>query len=219
VTSSVTEGRETVIEATPDLPSEVAEIDVAPGATGETNPVELTIATALLPCDHVIARPLSAFPPASFAVAVSWTVCVRSIAFVTGVRSTLATATGAVELSPPQELSAAAMINVRAAIATSLRRLERRLGVEDEFREDRDAAVASPVRGERKRMELHEVTARGGQKGVASSAGEVHALRADQGAGWWEVPRFITQCINDLFARQQQQSTSRQVNRQRRKLS
>jgi hypothetical protein len=62
-------------------------------------------------------------------------------------------------------------------------------------------------------MELHEVfTARGGQKGVASSAGEVHALRADQDAGWWEVPRFITQCINDLFARQQQQSTSGHVN-------
>src|SRR5690349_16052961 len=52
----------TVIAAVPLLPSLVAVIVVAPGATPVTRPLPFTVATALLPLDQLMVRPDSGFP-------------------------------------------------------------------------------------------------------------------------------------------------------------
>ena len=49
--------------------------------------------------------------------------------------------------------------------------------------------------------------ARGGQKGVASSAGILLHYVQIRDAGWWEVPRVSTQCLNDWLFKQQQQES------------
>src|SRR5213080_2136811 len=98
-------GAVTVTLAVPLCPSLVAVIVAAPGATAVTRRLPLTVATAVFPLAHVITRPPSAFPLASFGVAVSCTVCPCGIATVGGVTATdatgtLATVTDAVPLCP-----------------------------------------------------------------------------------------------------------------------
>src|SRR6266516_6034893 len=61
----------TVMVAPPLCPSDVAAIVADPAATPLTTPLVLTVATAVLPLDQVIARPESELPFASFGVAVS----------------------------------------------------------------------------------------------------------------------------------------------------
>src|ERR1043166_1462344 len=65
----------TVIAAVPLLPSDVAVMVAEPAASPLTSPLELTVATDVLPLVQVIVRPVSALPFASLGVAVSWTVC------------------------------------------------------------------------------------------------------------------------------------------------
>src|SRR5436190_860347 len=68
------DGGVTVMAAVPLCPSLVAVIVAEPATTPVTSPLGLTVATAVLLLDHVIVRPDSALPLASFGVAVSWTV-------------------------------------------------------------------------------------------------------------------------------------------------
>src|SRR2546422_190364 len=63
-----------VTAAVPFCPSLVAVIVAAPTATPVTSPVTDTVAIAVFELAHVIARPPSTFPAASFGVAVSCTV-------------------------------------------------------------------------------------------------------------------------------------------------
>src|SRR2546425_874971 len=67
-------GAETVSAAVPLCPSPVAVTAPAPAAPPVTNPLPLTVATAVLLEAHVTVRPVSGLPPASFGVAVSCTV-------------------------------------------------------------------------------------------------------------------------------------------------
>src|SRR5439155_8364536 len=83
----------TVMAAVPLFPSLVALIVMEPGVTPETRPLLLTVATVVLELDHVTVRPESGFPPASFGVAVSCTVCPACTDAVAGVTSTVATGT------------------------------------------------------------------------------------------------------------------------------
>src|SRR5438874_513171 len=57
--------------AAPLCPSLMAVIVAEPATTPLTSPLELTVATAVLLLDHVIVRPVSALPLASFGVAVT----------------------------------------------------------------------------------------------------------------------------------------------------
>src|SRR5204862_29688 len=68
------DGGVTVMADGPLCPSLVAVIVAEPATTPLTSPLELTVATELSLLDHVIVRPVSGFPLASFGVAVSWTV-------------------------------------------------------------------------------------------------------------------------------------------------
>jgi hypothetical protein len=72
----------------------VAVIVTSPTLTPVTKPAALTVATSLSLEDQVIVRPLRAFPAASFAVAVNWSVWPTSIVSPAGLTSTLATGTG-----------------------------------------------------------------------------------------------------------------------------
>ncbi len=63
-----------------------------PGATAVTRPLPFTVARAVLLLPHVTARPASAFPLASFGVAVSCTVC--PVVTLTDAGLTLTDATG-----------------------------------------------------------------------------------------------------------------------------
>src|SRR5947209_6250995 len=65
-------GAVTVRAACPVIPSLVAMIVAVPTATALTSPVLATVATLLLLELHVIARPVSIVPLASFNVAVAW---------------------------------------------------------------------------------------------------------------------------------------------------
>src|SRR5438093_11685982 len=67
-------GGVTVTVEVPLCPSLVAVIVAEPATTPVTSPLGLTVATAVLLLDHVIVRPVSALPLASFGVAVSWSV-------------------------------------------------------------------------------------------------------------------------------------------------
>ena len=58
----------------PLCPSLVAVIVAEPAAFAVTNPLPLTVATAVLPLAHVTTRPDKALPLASLGVAVSCTV-------------------------------------------------------------------------------------------------------------------------------------------------
>src|SRR5256885_4735425 len=60
--------------AVPLCPSLMAVTLAEPATTPLTSPLELTVATAVLLLDHVIVRPVSALPLASFGVAASWSV-------------------------------------------------------------------------------------------------------------------------------------------------
>src|SRR5207249_89044 len=66
------DGGVTVMAAVPLCPSLVAVIVAEPATIPVTSPLELTVTTAVLLLDHVIVRPDSALPFASFGVAVSW---------------------------------------------------------------------------------------------------------------------------------------------------
>src|SRR5438094_529934 len=68
------DGGVTVMADGPLCPSLVAVIVAEPATTPLTSPLELTVATELSLLDHVIVRPVSALPLASFGVAVSWSV-------------------------------------------------------------------------------------------------------------------------------------------------
>src|SRR5689334_12823020 len=57
--------------AWPDTPSLTALTTAVPGAIPDTMPESVTLATEVLELNHDIARPESAFPSASFAVAVA----------------------------------------------------------------------------------------------------------------------------------------------------
>jgi hypothetical protein len=73
-----TEATETAVTITAEVPlcpSLVAVIVADPAATPVINPVPFTVAAAVLLVLHVTTRPVSAFPFASFGVAVSCTVC------------------------------------------------------------------------------------------------------------------------------------------------
>ena len=77
LTLTVATGTVTAVTVTADvplLPSEVAVMVAEPAATPRTSPPVLTVATEGVPLVHVIVRPVSALPPASFGVAVNWTV-------------------------------------------------------------------------------------------------------------------------------------------------
>ena len=87
----------TVATVTPDVPltpSLVAVIVVVPAAIAATNPFPPTVATAVLLLDQVTTRPDSALPLASFAVAVSCSVCPTDRLAGEGLTLTEATGTG-----------------------------------------------------------------------------------------------------------------------------
>src|SRR5216110_1661419 len=76
----------TVTVAVPLCPSEVAVIVTEPAATPVTNPLALTVATAVLPLAQVIVRPESELPFASFGAAAScivWPTCTVAVAGLT----------------------------------------------------------------------------------------------------------------------------------------
>src|SRR5437773_8188273 len=87
------DGGVTVMAAVPLCPSLVAVIVAEPATTPVTSPLGLTVATAVLLLDHVIVRPDSALPLASFGVAVSWTVLPAGTLAVAGLTVTEATGT------------------------------------------------------------------------------------------------------------------------------
>jgi hypothetical protein len=91
---------------TPPLVAVIVTVPLSFAPVGDTRPVFDTVATAVLLDDHVIARPVSTVPPASFNVAVSCWVCVAEMLEDGGVTVTLAMgscvmATIAVPLFPP----------------------------------------------------------------------------------------------------------------------
>src|SRR6184192_1683038 len=95
----------TVIVAVPLCPSQVAVIVAAPAATPVTNPLALTVATAVLPLAQVIVRPESELPFASFGAAAScivWPTCTVAVAglTVTDATGTVVTVIAAVPLCP-----------------------------------------------------------------------------------------------------------------------
>src|SRR6059058_5396500 len=95
----------TVIVAVPLCPSEVAVIVTEPAATPVTNPLALTVATAVLPLAQVIVRPESELPFASFGAAAScivWPTCTVAVAglTVTDATGTVVTVIAAVPLFP-----------------------------------------------------------------------------------------------------------------------
>src|SRR2546426_952490 len=83
----------TVIAAVLVFPSLVAVMFAEPGATPVTWPLELTVATLVLPLVHVTVRPVSAAPAESFGVAASWTVWPTATLAVAGEIATEATGT------------------------------------------------------------------------------------------------------------------------------
>ena len=86
-------GAVTVIAAVPVFVSLVAVIVARPAPLPVTRPVVLTVAIEALLLDHVIVRPDSVLPLASFGVAVSCTVCPTSRLAAGGVTATVATGT------------------------------------------------------------------------------------------------------------------------------
>jgi hypothetical protein len=83
----------TVIAAVPLCPSLVAVMVALPAATPVTSPLAETVAMADALLAHVTTRPESAFPLASFGVAVSCTVCPTAILADAGLTATEATGT------------------------------------------------------------------------------------------------------------------------------
>src|SRR2546429_198844 len=94
------DGGVTVMAAVPLCPSLVAVIVAEPATTPVTSPLELTVATAVLLLDHVIVRPDSGLPFASFGVAVSCAVFPAGTLAVAGVAGTVVTVMLAVPLCP-----------------------------------------------------------------------------------------------------------------------
>src|SRR5439155_1710850 len=93
----------TVTVAVPLCHSEVAVIVTEPAATPVTNPLALTVATAVLPLAQVIVRPESELPFASFGAAAScivWPTCTVAVAglTVTDATGTVVTVIAAVPL-------------------------------------------------------------------------------------------------------------------------
>ena len=88
-----TGGGVTVTLAVPLFPSLVAVIVAEPAATPVTTPLDDTVAIPVLELDYVTARPVSTLLFASYAVAVSCTVCPTVTLGVAG--ETLTDATGA----------------------------------------------------------------------------------------------------------------------------
>jgi hypothetical protein len=83
----------TVMADVPLIPSLVAVIVAEPAATPATNPLALTVATAVLLLAHVTTRPVSATPFTSFGVAVSCTAPPAATVPVGGFTVTAATGT------------------------------------------------------------------------------------------------------------------------------
>ena len=86
-------GSTTVTAEVPLWPSLVAVIIADPAVTPATRPLELTVATLVLPLDHVTVRPDSGLPLASFGAAVSCTVWPVSTLADAGLTVTDATGT------------------------------------------------------------------------------------------------------------------------------
>src|SRR5258708_3844886 len=86
----------------PLFPPRVAVMGAAPTTSPLTSPPVETVATAALLVAHVTTRPVSRVPPASFGVAVSWTVCPGATLADAGLTVTVATgATVTVTLAIP----------------------------------------------------------------------------------------------------------------------
>jgi hypothetical protein len=85
----------TVNAAAPFFPSLVAVIVTEPTASPLTRPLPFTPASAVLPLDHVTARPESALPLASLGIAVSCAVCPTATLGEGGLTLTDATGAGA----------------------------------------------------------------------------------------------------------------------------
>ncbi len=85
---------ETVIEATPVCPSQLALMIAPPAATAVTSPPAVTVATVVLLDDHVTGRPDSTCPSASSASAPSCSVSPTSIEWFVDERRTAATGAG-----------------------------------------------------------------------------------------------------------------------------
>ena len=83
----------TVIADVPLFVSDVAVMVAEPATTPRTKPLELTVATDALLLAHVIVRPVSGFPLASFGVAVSCAVCPAGTEAEAGLTVTVATGT------------------------------------------------------------------------------------------------------------------------------
>src|SRR5258705_5618690 len=102
----------TVMADVPVTPSAVAlMVTGPPPALPVTRPLASTVAVAALPVAHVMARPVSGLPPASLAVAVSWTVAPSAIVADGGVTVIEAIGTGVtVTLAVPLLSSLVAVI-------------------------------------------------------------------------------------------------------------
>src|SRR6266700_396491 len=83
----------TVSDAVPLCPPLVAVMVVEPAARAVTSPLVPTVATVVLQLDHATLLPVSGFPPESFGVAVSCTVCPTKSPADAGLTVTEATGT------------------------------------------------------------------------------------------------------------------------------
>jgi hypothetical protein len=110
----------TVTLAVPDFPSLVAVIVALPAATAVASPVPDTVAAAVLLDAHVIVRPVSVFPDASFSVAVNCCVPPACSDADAGDSVTVATGACTVMLDVPVFPSlVAVMVAVPAATAVT----------------------------------------------------------------------------------------------------
>jgi len=112
----------TVTVAVPVLPSLVAVIVAAPAATADTRPLALTVATDALLVVQITTRPDSGLPPASFAVAVSCTVCPTCALAVAGLTVTDATGTRVTVIAAPPACPSLVAVIVALPVATLLTR-------------------------------------------------------------------------------------------------
>src|SRR3954468_4847420 len=112
VTVTLATGLWTVIEADPLTPSALAVIVAGPSLTPVTKPAAFTAAICPSLLVQAMVRPVSEFPLASLAAAVSWTVPPGAAVLDAGVTTMLASA-GGPELSPPPHAQATHAASVR----------------------------------------------------------------------------------------------------------
>jgi hypothetical protein len=110
----------TVIVAEPVIPSTVAEMVALPAATADTEPVAETVATAGALLLHVTARPVSAAPAASRAVAASACTPPTTREAVAGVTTTEATGEAVTVMGTFAVAVAAAKVADPVAVAVTV---------------------------------------------------------------------------------------------------